>query len=90
MDAVHQNIQVKSHGKQYRLMNSKLKIIFSIQAVLAFIIVFAINYFALGMSPFLSFSGALGFTLFLVAWAGYRYNRHLKKQKEKREREGKL
>lgn len=68
-------------------MSSKLKIIAILQAVLAFIIVFALNYYALGMSPFLSFSGAAGFTLLLGAWAGYRYNRYREKQRKKKENE---
>lgn len=68
-------------------MTPKLKIIVIIQALLAFFIVFALNYFALGMSPFLSFSGAAGFTLLLGAWAGYRFKRYLKKQQHKKENE---
>lgn len=64
-------------------MSQKIKILVIIQAVLAFIIVFALNYFALGMSGMLSFTGALGFTLLLAGWAGYRYKRYLKKQQKK-------
>lgn len=66
-------------------MSPKLKVIAILQAVFAFFIVFALNYFALGMSPFLSFGGAAGFTLLLGAWAGYRYKRYLKKQRVKKE-----
>jgi membrane protein implicated in regulation of membrane protease activity len=64
-------------------MSSKIKILAIIQAVFAFIIVFALNYFALGMSGALSFTGALGFTLLLGGWAAYRYKRYLKKQEKK-------
>lgn len=70
-------------------MSSKLKIIAILQAVFAFMIVFALNYFALGMSGILSFLGAAGFTLLLGAWAGYRYRRYLKKQRMKKEKESK-
>lgn len=64
-------------------MSQKIKILAIIQAVFAFIIVFALNFFALGMSGTLSFTGALGFTLLLGGWAGYRYKRYLKKQQKK-------
>jgi hypothetical protein len=68
-------------------MSTNLKIVAFFQAILAFIIVFTLNYFALGMSGLLSFSGALGFTLLICGWAGYRYNRYLKKQQVKKEKE---
>lgn len=70
-------------------MNSKLRILLILQAVLGFIIVFAVNYFLLDMSVLLSFSGALGFTLLLIGWAGYRYKRHLKKEEQKHKPTGK-
>lgn len=69
-------------------MSPKLKIIAILQAIFAFLIVFALNYFALGMSGILSFTGAAGFTLLLGAWAGYRYKRYMKKQQKKRADEG--
>lgn len=68
-------------------MSPKLKVIAILQSLLAFFIIFALNYFALGMSPFLSFGGAAGFTLLLGVWAGYRFNRHQKKQRKKKESE---
>lgn len=68
-------------------MSNKLKIIAILQAFFAFLIVFGLNYFALGMSPLLSFGGAAGFTLLLGAWASYRYNRYLKKQRDIKEAE---
>jgi membrane protein implicated in regulation of membrane protease activity len=61
-------------------MSPKLKILAIIQGLFAFFIVFALNYFALGMPPFLSFTGAAGFTLLLGGWAAYRYKRYLKKK----------
>jgi uncharacterized membrane protein len=64
-------------------MSPKLKILLILQAVIAFIIVFALNYFALGMTPVVSFFGAVGFTVILGGWAGYRYKRYVKKQREK-------
>lgn len=64
-------------------MSQRIKILAIIQAVFAFIIVFALNYFALGMSGAMSFMGALGFTLLLGGWAAYRYKRYLKKQQQK-------
>lgn len=68
-------------------MSSKIKILAILQAVFAFIIIFALNYFALNMSLALSFLGAFGFTLLMGGWAGYRYNRYLKKQQAKRDKE---
>lgn len=61
-------------------MPPKLKILAIIQGLFAFFIVFALNYFALRMSPLLSLAGAAGFTLLLGGWAGYRYKRYLKKK----------
>lgn len=66
-------------------MTPKLKILAILQALLAFIIVFALNYFALGMSPVFSFLGAVGFTLLLGGWAVFRYKRYLEKQQKKKE-----
>jgi len=68
-------------------MSPKIKILLILQAVIAFIIVFALNYFALGLTPVHSFLGAVGFTLILGGWAGYRYKRYIKKQRERAEAE---
>lgn len=68
-------------------MSTNLKIVAFFQVVLAFIIIFTLNYFALGMSVLLSITGAVGFTLLIGSWAVYRYNRYLKKQQAKKEKE---
>jgi len=68
-------------------MSPKIKILLILQAVIAFIIVFALNYFALGLTPVHSFLGAVGFTVLLGFWAGYRYKRYIKKQRERAEAE---
>ena len=68
-------------------MSPKIKILLILQAVIAFIIVFALNYFALGLTPVHSFLGAVGFTVLLGFWAGYRYKRYFKKQRERAEAE---
>lgn len=60
-------------------MNIKLRVLLLVLAVLAFTIVFSVNYFLLKMSGFLSVSGALGFTILLTGWAGYRYKRYVRK-----------
>jgi hypothetical protein len=79
------------HSEQNRLLSSplspELKILLILQAVIAFIIVFALNYFALGLTPVHSFLGAVGFTVLLGFWAGYRYKRYIKKQRERAEAE---
>jgi len=64
-------------------MTSKLKIIFTIQAVVAFVIIFALNYFALNLSLFWSIFGGLAFILLVGVWASFR----LKRYKEKLKRE---
>jgi ABC-type transport system involved in cytochrome bd biosynthesis fused ATPase/permease subunit len=64
-------------------MSTNLKIVAFFQTVLAFIIVFTLNYFALEMSVLMSITGAVGFTLLIGSWAAYRYNRYLKKQAKK-------
>lgn len=61
-------------------MFRKVKTVMFVEALLAFITLFILNYFVLGMYLFLSCTGAAGFALLLAAWTGNRYYEKRQKQ----------
>ncbi|REL38901.1 hypothetical protein DYD21_02815 [Rhodohalobacter sp. SW132] len=69
-------------------MNTQLKLIFTIQAVVAFVIIFALNYFALNLSLFWSLFWGLAFILIVGIWASFRLKRY--REKLKRDSEEKV
>jgi len=66
-------------------MTNKLRIIFLIQAVVAFVIIFLLNYYALNLSIAQSIIGGLAFILIVGIWASFR----LKKYREKLRKQAK-
>ncbi len=70
-------------------MTTKLQIIFFLQAVIAFVIIFLLNYYALNLSAAWSAFGGLAFILFVGIWANFRLKKHRKKlRKEAEQKEG--
>lgn len=68
-------------------MTNKLRIIFIIQASVAFVIIFLLNYFALNLSIGWSILGGLAFILVVGGWAGYRLKKYLEKLSKQAEEE---
>jgi len=66
-------------------MSDKLKIIFLLQAIIAFTIIVFINYYALKLSLGWSIAGGLTFIFAVGSWAAYRLNRYKKKERNKAE-----
>lgn len=68
-------------------MTTKLQIIFFLQAVVAFVIIFFLNYYALNLSAVWSALGGLAFILIVGVWANFRlkkYRKKLRKEAEKK------
>ena len=69
-------------------MTTKLRIIFFLQAVIAFVIIFLLNYYALNLSAVWSALGGLAFILIVGIWASFRLNKYREKlRKEAEEKE---
>ncbi len=66
-------------------MTNKLRIIFIIQASVAFVIIFLLNYFALNLSIGWSILGGLVFVLVVGGWALYRLKKYREKERKKAE-----
>jgi hypothetical protein len=66
-------------------MTDKLKIIFVLQAIIALMIIFLINYYALKLSFGWSIAGGLAFVLVVGGWAAYRLKRYREKERKKAE-----
>jgi len=66
-------------------MTGKLKIIFVLQAIIALIIIFLVNYYALKLPFGWSIAGGLAFVLVIGGWAAYRLKKHREKERKKAE-----
>jgi len=67
-------------------MTTKLRIIFFLQAVIAFVIIFLLNYYALNLSAVWSALGGLAFILIVGIWASFRLNKYREKLRKEAER----
>ncbi len=66
-------------------MTTKLRIIFFLQAVIAFVIIFLLNYYALNLSAVWSALGGLAFILIVGIWASFRLNKYREKLRKEAE-----
>lgn len=66
-------------------MTTKLRIIFFLQAVIAFVIIFLLNYYALNLSAVWSALGGLAFILIVGVWASFRLNKYREKLRKEAE-----
>lgn len=66
-------------------MSDKLKIIFLLQGIIALMIVFLVNYYALKLPFIWSIAGGLAFVLIVGGWAAYRLKRYREKERKKAE-----
>ena len=66
-------------------MTTKLRIIFFLQAAIAFVIIFLLNYYALNLSAVWSALGGLAFILIVGIWAIFRLNKYREKLRKEAE-----
>ena len=66
-------------------MTDKLKIIFVLQAIIALMIIFLVNYYVLKLTFLWSIAGGLAFVFVVGGWAAFRLKRYREKERAKAE-----